>query len=85
MTSPTPTGEVSAFDPNWPHGHVTRDGHKAKLIYSGLKNVQPFVFVITGTDGTEFATEHSPDGTYNLRRQSAFDLFNAPAPVEVAA
>lgn len=34
---------MSEFDPKWPHGHVTRDGRKARIICTDAKGRYPIV------------------------------------------
>jgi hypothetical protein len=68
---------MTDFDPNWPHGHVTRDGHKARIICTDAgSHVYPIVALVGScprsfTSGGRF----SASGEHHH-----FDLLNAPAP-----
>lgn len=44
--SMTKDDSMSDFDPDWPHGHVTRDGHKARIICRDAKGSQPLVVLV---------------------------------------
>lgn len=68
--------EWSDFDPNWPHGHVTRSGLKARIICTDRVGDEPIV-VLVGNDDTVLPARC--DGT-NPHGISDCDLINAPAP-----
>lgn len=79
-----------AFDPKWPHGHVTRDGRKARIICTDAKLVRvgkpcPIAFLVAdpdnghGCDGSdEKPYPATIDGT--VPNFPGTDLLNAPAP-----
>ena len=71
------------FDPAWPHGHVTRDGRKARIVatdYQGDK----ILAIATTKSGHEEAIVRWVDGRlYNiLGTITDHDLINAPEPVQ---
>ena len=71
------------FDPNWPHGHVTRNGLKYYGCLVGADG--SFYGWIEGPLGHERA-EHDKNGLYLNRHPNwprkgyPYDLVNAPAP-----
>ena len=80
---------LMTFDPNWPHGHVTRDGRKARIICTDLRDGQgrTRLVAVLECDAERHAGEvvqrYFPDGTLsdpNFGGQTASDLLNAPAP-----
>lgn len=58
----------SDFDPNWPHGHVTRDGRKARIVCTNARSQWPIVASVDHGD-CEIVLRGGPD-----------DFVNAPAP-----
>lgn len=68
---------MTDFDPNWPHGHVTRDGRKARIICTDPgSHVYPIIALVGScprsfTSGGRF----SASGEHHH-----LDLLNAPAP-----
>jgi len=70
---------TSDFDPNWPHGHVTRDGKKARVVCTDHKGGAP-ILVLVDEGCLESVWGANPDGSCPDRSQSKYDLINAPAP-----
>lgn len=68
---------MSAFDPAWPHGHVTRDGRKARIICTDAKGEYPIVALAECADGNELPLWTDANGCCC---PSYSDLLNAPAP-----
>lgn len=76
------------FDPKWPHGHITRDGRKARIIstdatvsYDGVDN--PIIALVSdGPRGNENVYGFAADGRYLQGREIDLDLINAPEKVE---
>ena len=69
-----------SFDVDWPHGHVTEDGHKARVVCSDRKNdTRPLIVLVTGLGGDERVETYRADGRYydGLHHNN---LHNAPAP-----
>jgi len=64
------------FTIDWPHGHVTRDGRKARIVCTDAKGLYPFVALID--DGKhEFSNRVNCNGvSYSC---TDYDLINAPA------
>ena len=71
----------SDFDPNWPHGHVTRDGRKARVVCmdANTHGDCPIIALCSDDAGRELATIHKSDGRF-YGASRGFDLLNAPAP-----
>lgn len=72
-----------AFDPNWPHGHVTRDGRKARVICtdSGISlEGAPFPVAAIVQGHAHSIPVFTADGRYHVLGESPTDLQNAPAP-----
>lgn len=64
-----------AFDPDWPHGHVTADGRKARIICKDRKGNRHIVACIgENEDELQTYTAKGRCGYYHL------DLSNVPAP-----
>ena len=70
------------FDLDWPHGHVTRDGRKARIICRDLQSVHgPIVAAVMNYAGSgETVVTYYPDGKYIQRDTNSCDLLNVPAP-----
>lgn len=70
------------FDLDWPHGHVTRDGRKARVVCRDLQSDQgPIVAaVMSHTGSSETIVTYYPDGKYTRIDTNSCDLHNAPAP-----
>lgn len=70
----------SDFDPAWPHGHVTRDGRKARVICTDAAGSRPVVALVL-IEGKEIPTSFTEKGRlYNDAEDTTLDLINAPAP-----
>lgn len=69
--------ELSDFDPNWPHGHVTRDGRKARIVCTDAKGDNPIVALIDCGEH-EYTIMVKTDGSYLFGDHSR--LINAPPP-----
>lgn len=67
------------FDPNWPHGHVTRDGRKARIICADRKGDAPILALVTQSHGEEYVFAYRPDGQWHSRG-AHLNLLNAPPP-----
>ncbi len=69
-----------AFDPDWPHGHVTEDGRKARIICKDVKHKNySMLALVTEKDGYEIGVAYRKAGNavgYGFN----YDLYNAPAP-----
>ena len=72
------------FDPNWPHGHVTRDGRKARIICRDRRSPGFPIIALIGDGIMEafdcFNLQGRVNGDGRLRPD---DLLNAPAPKRV--
>lgn len=70
------------FTLDWPHGHITRDGRKARTVCTDAKGDQPIIaLVLDPEDGSEDETRHCVDGSWALdHTPNGWDLINAPAP-----
>lgn len=73
------------FDPNWPHGHVTRDGRKARVICADRRGASPaspsVVALIEVTAGREeLCLVYGDSGRVYTHDNCPSDLLNAPAP-----
>lgn len=74
---------TNKFDPAWKHGHVTRDGRKARIICRDFEHTYgPLAFAIMRKDGQEDIGVYSLEGTHPLLGDH-WDLLNAPAPKRV--
>lgn len=72
------------FDPNWPHGHVTRDGRKAEVQPRRLLHPEyPILAVIISETGVETVDRFAADGRWLSGDSGPDDLLNAPAPKRV--
>lgn len=71
------------FDPNWPHGHVTRDGRKARVLCTDRAGRWPLVALIesAGYEDVISCTREGRNDETPVSEESPLDLFNAPAPV----
>jgi hypothetical protein len=69
------------FDPDWPHGHVTRAGRKARIL-SEIAGKAPYAYAAAyiDRDGYEHASTFTADGCFWADSISDDDLLNAPAP-----
>lgn len=72
------------FDPDWPHGHETRDGRPAEIIYTGLKSdAGSFIAVVENKDGTNKCRTYYSDGRYfDGGNDSNIDLLNREPVME---
>lgn len=69
---------MSEFDPNWQHGHVTRDGHRVTIVatdVAGLADGRSIVGVMNG-----YAWSWHANGRSSSAHSDTTDLINAPAP-----
>ena len=75
---------MSDFDPNWPHGHVTRNGRAAyiKAVFRERDSGRPIIKVVGEVfqDGAWHSREWLVDGRLSMLGNSPLDLLNAPAP-----
>ena len=69
------------FDPAWPHGHVTRDGRRARIVCTDANTILPcpIVALVTAKTGKEHVEFYRRDGRHPSPCPS-LDLINAPAP-----
>lgn len=66
---------MTDFDPNWPHGHVTRDGRKARIISTNaVTESWPIIALVA----TKVPRTFTSDGRCSSGR-GGDDLLNAPA------
>lgn len=73
----------NAFDPDWPHGHVTRDGRTARIICTDTKGSQgeTIVALVADKNGIESPRNFFQSGHYlDAYAENDLDLINAPAP-----
>lgn len=71
---------MSTFDPNWPHGHVTRDGLRARVIADNIENPHyAIVALVVQENGHQFASFFRNDGLH-IAGDRSLDLVNAPPP-----
>lgn len=71
------------FDPDWPHGHVTADGRKARIICKDYKgeNGETLLAIVTKESGKECVYEYYDNGHFMARDTNhKLDLLDAPAP-----
>lgn len=73
------------FDPDWPHGHQTRDGRKARILTKDLLSSDyPLAVAITSSlnTGYEKLERYTLDGRYSYghSEHAPFTLVNAPEP-----
>ena len=73
---------MSDFDPDWPHGHTTRDGKAARIVSRDAKGPYPIVALIATDDGREEPHSYTCEGDFTNDRHP-IDLINAPAPKRV--
>ncbi len=73
---------MSDFDPDWPHGHVTRDGRKARIICRDKRSSVGLLLVVNVVnDGYEGTWSYNQDGTFHGGSPAdSYNLRNAPAP-----
>lgn len=69
---------TTSFTLDWPHGHVTRDGRKARIVCTDAFGAYPIVALIP-CNGNEIATHHKVTGA-EKSGCDGLDLLNAPAP-----
>ena len=69
---------TDTFDPAWPHGHITRDGRRARIICTDARSDWPILALISNPE-KEFVQGFMADGRPYCN-ESHLDLFNAPAP-----
>lgn len=79
---------MSDFDPNWPHGHVTRRGDPARIVARDCRNeIYPIVALVALADfeGTEEPRQFTPEGlaSSDSDGNDVDDLINAPEPKRV--
>lgn len=76
--------KMTDFDPNWPHGHVTRDGRKARIICTDRKSKAYSIIAlvqIANKDNEEAVVSYTCEGKYRADgTDNRTDLTNAPAP-----
>lgn len=70
--------DTPSFTLDWPHGHVTRDGRKARIVCTDARGPYPIVALIEAGN-SEWLRRHALDGACQLRCYD-LDLLNAPAP-----
>lgn len=74
--------KMTDFDPNWPHGHVTRDGRKARIICTDRKGKDYSIIALAqraSGDNEEITLSYTSEGKYHADgTDSGADLFNAP-------
>ena len=74
---------MTDFDPNWPHGHITRDGRKARIICTDRVGKHPIVSIIGENEASSIGGDlcrSMKDGRWDEHRDMWCDLFNAPEP-----
>jgi hypothetical protein len=72
------------FDPNWPHGHQTRDGRKARVIPERLAHpTLPVIAAVIDSAGSEHVYAVTHAGRFYDGGTNGNDLLNSPAPVRV--
>lgn len=69
------------FSPDWPNGHVTRDGRRARIICTDRKDANPIVALVEDC-GRELMVAYGVAGNFceNPLVKSTSDLLNIPAP-----
>lgn len=67
------------FDPKWPHGHVTRDGKKARVICTDRQGYCSVIALISES-GKEHPRSFHENGRCYPEADCPDDLINAPAP-----
>ena len=68
------------FDPDWPHGHVTRDGRKARIVCKDRVSRDEPLVVLVDENSCESVYSYYRSGTFLFGEVSDYDLINAPAP-----
>lgn len=70
------------FTLDWPHGHVTRNGRKARIICTDAKDADyPVVALVEDETTGEYAEHFTAKGEYySSGEKNSLDLLNAPAP-----
>lgn len=72
---------MTDFDPHWVHGHITRDGRKARVICTDAMGLQPVVALVQDAPQIECPRTYTRDGRFFIGGPSSVaDLLNAPAP-----
>jgi hypothetical protein len=66
------------FDPNWPHGHVTRDGQKVEIVRTNLIGAHPIAAILTFKAGHQLIRQFTEDGEFLCGMVHDLDLINAP-------
>jgi len=70
-----------AFDPDWPHGHVTVDGRKARIVSKEHKGRRgETIIAIVTNDICEEVKTYLPNGEWIKGPYDGCNLLNAPAP-----
>ncbi len=74
---------MTDFDPDWKHGHVTRDGRKARIICTDKKGPSPIVAVLprNGMEDVEDTYCYLSNGRWMKETVNSEDLLNAPTPM----
>ena len=70
---------MGEFSPDWPHGHQTRDGRKARIICQDAKGSFPIIALVDGKYG-EYPRAYSIEGVSSLEPGS---IINSPAPKRI--
>lgn len=72
---------MTEFDPNWPHGHITRDGRKARVICADRQDhVLPVIALVEREPGGEEAVIYLTAEGRSSSWDDSINLLNAPAP-----
>lgn len=72
---------MTDFDPNWPHGHMTRDGRRAEVLPRRLNHPEyPVLAIVTDASGVEVPGKFTAAGKWMTGVSDDDDLLNAPAP-----
>ena len=67
------------FDIDWPHGHVTVSGRKARIVCRNVKNTDKPLLALVTFEGAEQVYFYKKDGEYSGPHY-LMDLQNAPEP-----
>lgn len=67
------------FSPDWPHGHITRDGRRARIICTDRRSEWPIIGLVANPE-KEFVQAYSIEGRAYPTTESHLDLLNSPAP-----
>lgn len=74
------------FDPDWPHGHVTRDGRKARVVCKDAKSFSGSIVAlidagpVRGEEPCTFFSNGRIYSTTDTTLNTDNDLLNAPEP-----